>query len=385
MQRIFVVALFFLILLFRPAWAVDHWWVGGGSSANWNATVPTNWSIVGSGGAGGATVPTVADNVFFDANSGSGTATISAPATAKSIDCNNYTGTLAFGSQILTIGDASNTNGIVRWGSGMTITFTLANGALNFGGSSGSHNFTSNGRTSPNIGFGFPSDLVFKDDFVSTDAFGNAGFGTIDAADSGGNHNITAKSFDLSNGIVLMGNGTWTATGTGTVWTTTGTSTVTKGSSTIKLTANSASSRTFAGGGRTFNNFWHAPGSGAGQLNITGANTFADFKDDGTAAHTIRFPISVTQTFTSFTVSGNSGQLISIISATAGTAATLSDTSGTICSDFLSIKDSTATGGASWFAGANSTNVSGNTGWTFTACSGAVAGAPMLTTLGAGR
>jgi len=35
--------------------------------------------------------------------------------------------------------------------------------------------------------------------------------------------------------------------------------------------------------------------------------------------------------------------------------------------DYMSIKDSTATGGAAWYAGANSTNVSGNTGWIFSA------------------
>jgi hypothetical protein len=35
--------------------------------------------------------------------------------------------------------------------------------------------------------------------------------------------------------------------------------------------------------------------------------------------------------------------------------------------DYLSIKDSNATGGAAWYAGTHSTNVSNNLGWTFTA------------------
>jgi hypothetical protein len=35
--------------------------------------------------------------------------------------------------------------------------------------------------------------------------------------------------------------------------------------------------------------------------------------------------------------------------------------------DYVSLKDSTASGGAAFFAGPNSTNVSGNTGWTFNA------------------
>jgi len=47
----------------------DRYWRGG--SGSWNTT--TNWSAT-SGGAGGASVPTSADNVIFDANSGSGTA-----------------------------------------------------------------------------------------------------------------------------------------------------------------------------------------------------------------------------------------------------------------------------------------------------------------------
>jgi hypothetical protein len=35
--------------------------------------------------------------------------------------------------------------------------------------------------------------------------------------------------------------------------------------------------------------------------------------------------------------------------------------------DYLSIKDSNATGGATWYAGANSVDAGNNTGWIFTA------------------
>jgi hypothetical protein len=41
----------------------DRYWVGG--TGTWNTTSTTNWSAT-SGGAGGASVPTVADNVIFD-------------------------------------------------------------------------------------------------------------------------------------------------------------------------------------------------------------------------------------------------------------------------------------------------------------------------------
>ena len=49
----------------------NRYWVGG--TGTWNGTSTTNWSA-SSGGASGASVPTSADNVFFDANSNTGTA-----------------------------------------------------------------------------------------------------------------------------------------------------------------------------------------------------------------------------------------------------------------------------------------------------------------------
>ncbi len=55
---------------------------------------------------------------------------------------------------------------------------------------------------------------------------------------------------------------------------------------------------------------------------------------------------------------------VSLVSSSAGSAATLSKTSGVVSVNYLSIKDSTAAG-STWYAGANSTNVSGNTGWFF--------------------
>ncbi len=63
----------------------DRYWRGG--SGSWNTT--TNWSAT-SGGAGGASVPTAADNVIFDTNSGSGTAHYTVTVTDNST-CANLT------------------------------------------------------------------------------------------------------------------------------------------------------------------------------------------------------------------------------------------------------------------------------------------------------
>ena len=64
----------------------DRYWVPLGTG-NWNST--TNWSAT-SGGASGASVPTSADNVIFDANSGSGAAHYTVTVTDNST-CANFT------------------------------------------------------------------------------------------------------------------------------------------------------------------------------------------------------------------------------------------------------------------------------------------------------
>ena len=67
-----------------------RFWVGGGSSNTWAATVPTNWAD--ETGAIDATVPTSSTDVFFDGNSGTGNSVIGASITIRSLNMNGYTG-----------------------------------------------------------------------------------------------------------------------------------------------------------------------------------------------------------------------------------------------------------------------------------------------------
>jgi hypothetical protein len=104
-----------------------------------------------------------------------------------------------------------------------------------------------------------------------------------------------------------------------------------------------------------------------GPLIIQGSNTFGDLTTT-TRPTTIRFTTLTTQTFAAFTLSGVSGSLVKIELAVAGGAQyILSKASGTVSVDYLSIQDCNATGGAAWYAGTTSTNVSNNLGWIFTA------------------
>jgi len=158
----------------------------------------------------------------------------------------------------------------------------------------------------------------------------------------------------------------------------TGFSTVATG--TISMTA--ATAKTFVGGGSTFNCTVSNGGAGlltisgnntidtvttaSGSLAITGNNTITTISNSAQPV-TLTFTASTTQTITNWNVNGTAGNLVTINSSAAGTAASLSKSSGTVSANYLSIQDSTATGGAAWYAGANSTNVSGNSGWIFTA------------------
>lgn len=134
----------------------------------------------------------------------------------------------------------------------------------------------------------------------------------------------------------------------------------------IRLT-NTQEAKTFVGGGSTFN--CAIDQGGASALTISGSNTFLDITNSykATGATTITFTAGTTTTVTNFTAAGEAGRILTINSSLAGSAATLSDASGLISVDYMSIRDSTATGGASWYAGANSTNVSNNLGWIFAA------------------
>ena len=138
--------------------------------------------------------------------------------------------------------------------------------------------------------------------------------------------------------------------------------TTTAGTGVGKIAMTAATAKTFVGGGSTYN--CTLSNDGAGALTISGSNTFTTIAN-GVQPTAFTFTAGTTQTVTNWNVSGTAGNLVTIISSTAGVPALLSKASGTVSSNYLSLKDSTALGGAAWYAGANSTNVSGNLGWIF--------------------
>ena len=157
----------------------------------------------------------------------------------------------------------------------------------------------------------------------------------------------------------MTGSGTYTVTGSGATAFSNASTGITITGLIISMTA--ATAKTFAGGGGSYSTLNQG---GAGALTIADSNSFADLTAT-TRPSTITFTAGTTQTFAAFTLSGTAGNLVTINSTLAGTQATLSKSSGAVSVGYLSIRDSNATGGATWQAGATSTNVSNNTGWVF--------------------
>jgi hypothetical protein len=278
--------------------------------------------------------------------------------------------------------------GSLTLSSGMTLT--ASSSAMTLGGTSGTKTITSNGRTMPfpiNLN-GAGSTWQLQDALtMPSTRFLNQSNGTLDlngktlTIGASGNYAVSGagtKNITFNGGTIIC------PTASTTSFTVTGPTgfTTTAGTGTGKISMTAATAKTFVGGGSTFNCTLSNDGAGAltitgnntistvtttsGNLSITGSNTITTISNSVQPV-TFTFTVSTTQTITNWNVNGTAGNLVTIVSSTAGTAASLSKSSGTVSANYLSIKDSTATGGAAWYAGANSTNVSGNSGWIFTA------------------
>lgn len=351
----------------------SRYWVGG--TANWDSTAGSKWALT-SGGAGGQAVPGASDNVFLDSSSGANTVTKTTDTTILSLNCTGFTGTLAGSGAISLAG------GNFTLVSGMTYTNS---GLLSFDTASATYTITTGGKTLTNSGININANSVtmsLADNLTISGVDGN-GF-SINLLTSSSftlttnNKNLTCVSIgsqSATTGTFNMGTGTITITGSSNCCDLRGFSTINASTSTLKFTDATASDKALRLNGKTYNNIWLAPGAGTGNFYFIGATTCADIKDDGTVAHTIYFPSGTTTTFTTWNINGNSGQLISLNSATNTTpntsTHTLSCSSGTISADYLNIQHSVAQGGATYYAGVNSTDnqatATAGSGWIFTA------------------
>ena len=333
-------------------------------SNNWNSN---GWATTSSGTPALANFPLAQDTATFTntAPVAGSTVTLNVAYNLPAIDFSSRSNTLTFATGTI----APYAYGSITLSSAITLTGT---GIITWGHRSGTATITSAGRTWTQS-FRFNSvgaTVLFGDHFSATGASGiTHGYGTLNAQ----TYNVTCVTFTTSavnSRTLSLGSGTWTITGSGaSAWSalTTIGLTLNQGTSTISLT--SASAKTFIGGAKTYYNLNQG---GAGALTISGNNTFNNITNS-VQPTTVTFTASSTNTFANFSLNGTDGNLVTITSSTAGTAANIVKTGGKVNTvDYVSLQDSAASPASIWYAGANSTNVSNNSGWIFSA-------APILT------
>jgi hypothetical protein len=290
-----------------------------------------------------------------------GTDTVTFLGSIASLDSTGFTGTWSQGANAISI-----TSGNLTLDAGTTVT--AGAGIISFTATSGTQSITSAGKTINPItqnGVGGTVSLADNLALTSTGTYTLTN-GTFNA----NNNNLTVGLFSSTNSnirTITMGSGTWTLSGTGTVWNcaTSTNLTVNPDTSTIALSDTSTTARTFAGGGKTYNNLTIGGLTGTSVLTLSGSNTFNTIASTKTVAHTITFTAGTTTTVSDWTVTGTAGNIITINSTTPGAQATLNKAGPLAVSglNYLSIRDSNAT--PIWYAGDNSTDVSNNTGWVF--------------------
>lgn len=343
------------------------------SGGTWTSTGNESYSF-----AGGLTIDS--GSTF---TSGSGTYTFQTNAqtlggTKTGVTITNVTNNISSGNGLTLEDDGISITTLTQGTSGVltipstvptitTLTATASPNTVQYTGSGQTikgttyHHLTTNSGSTNTLG---AATIVNGTMTVSGGAFATA------------DYSLSADTMAVSgSATVTLGSSTITLTGTGTAWNYTSSGAVTAGTSTILFQENTgtATAKTFAGNGKTYNNITLASatsGSSTGSITFSGDNTFASFSDTNTAAHTLIFTASSTTTVTSFNIESATSSVITMQSSTPTSYWNLVDTSGTNQVRYVSITDSCASGGATWDAytyTADNTNGGHNCGWVFTA------------------
>jgi hypothetical protein len=370
--------------------ACPSWQISGGRGLNFGNTGQmiltgnsgTLWSAV----AITTFLPT--GNVNIIANTGgSGTRTFM-HGTASGLSENNDvsisvtsgTDTLSFGGGYSNIGLTgwvgtwSQNQNLIMYGNlafpANTIT-SVANGVLTLGGNSKSYSFDTNDVcikssitvNAPNSTITWPNDVV-TDPTTLTFTAGNLVV----------NGNVTFGNVILNStgnaGVLNMGNGTWTISGVGNVWTQTSnisTTNIVPGNSTL-IFANDSNTRiaTFANG-TNLNNVNIQVSTPSSIFSMVGNVTLNTLSSTASASWNFVLGSGNTYTMQNWGITGSANNSVNLVSTTGGIPHNLVLTGGGTVNtvDWLNIQDSNASPGNTWYAGNNSVDLGGVTGWIF--------------------
>jgi len=243
---------------------VGRYWVGG--SGEWSLTNTTNWSTY-PGGPGGASVPTLSNDVYFDANSGSGTVTVKEGMNAKSLICTGYTGAL-YGEAVAT---SLNLYGNLTLSS--TMSFTQGVGfVIYFKGNASGRTITTAGQTPSYFIFHMTGgDITLQDNLTLNQywRFYDLGGGTVNTNSK--TISVTNQTFDFSTSYTATGTFNFSNSIINLSVTTIGFSPTMNFVSTGSRINLIRSTNTFNGGGKSFNIV--SDGGVGGAITFSDANT----------------------------------------------------------------------------------------------------------------
>ena len=327
----------------------NRYWIG--NSGNWTDT--SHWSAT-SGGAGGASVPTSADDAIFNASSFTAngqTVTVNAFSNIFNLDMRSvaYALNLAGASSLVMDGDVTLCNKVT-----VTAPLSVQNSWCWF---------TQNGATiNATVTVGTSGWLDMRDAFSAS----ALNLGIVSAVTNGKlATKLTTNNYPLTVGSMAFyyaddinfGTSTVTVTGSG-------------------FNIINASTTTFHASGATFlftgNGTFDLNYSNVGILRVSGNTTIKnshiystiELLPGSTLVLTSGGMAPTQQTLTNFIANGTSLLPITIKASTIGKAYVLSKTAGIVSADYINVQDSNVTGGATWNA-YTSTNNGNNTGWNF--------------------
>jgi hypothetical protein len=254
--------------------------------------------------------------------------------------------------------------GNLTLGSGMTISGTQT---LTLSGR-GSQTLTSAGKgLTQSLTIDAAAGTYTLQDALTLSGLATAGVLThISGTFATGGVAVTVASYLRTTGStaqITLGTSTVTFTDTNGifVWDCDSSTNVSAASATFVIGTSSVNARFFSGRGASYGALIYTVLGSTGTLQIAGGATFATFTIAG--GRTLQMliggnPLIVTG---QFIVQAQAGNILTINSSTGGSAQPITLPVGTRV-DYCSIQDSTATGAP---YAVNSTNVSGNTGWSF--------------------
>jgi hypothetical protein len=305
-----------------------------------------------------STATTEANSISFNISAGTGSVAFTTGSAIKNLNFTGFTGTVTNTTKTI-YGNLTLVSGMTLTAGGSTTTFAATSGTQTITSATQTHDYpiTINGvggtvQLVDALTMGSSRTLTLTNGTFNS----NAKSVTVGAF---GANNSNTKTLTATNSTftILSGNSTTSGfyvLGTATTFNISGLS--------IVFTTSGATSFYGGGAGQTYS---AVTMSGTGQL-IIGAS--AASTNITTFSNTVQ-PCTIslrstanTLNVTNFSLSGTAGNLVTLNCDVAGTARTISKTSGTVNALYLNVQDSTASGGAKWYAN-SSNDLGNNTGW----------------------